>query len=464
MRSTHRLFVFLFAAIFLIPPCFAAPPAADANRIVVMVSIDGLAAHYIDDPKADIPTLRQLAADGARADSMRAVAPTVTWPNHTTLVTGDYPARHGVVSNNYFDRATGKQVTLIADPVFDKDQIVKVPTIYDIAHSAGLKTAGIRWPASRNAHSLDWTMPDCLDLSTLRKYTTPSVLADCLAAGFTLDTPDPKSPGRFGQGADQDKLDTQAFNLILHSHRPQLALLHIIDVDHTQHLYGPNTPEAYAAIKGADSCVHDIVDELNRDFPSRYTIVIVSDHGFSAINRMIFPNVILRDAGLINVKGIRAVGGSVHIVPQGGAAMIYILDKANRDDIIARVTKAFTGVKGVSKILGPDALRKIGVADPAVDPKAPDMMLFAAEGNIFGDTAGGALAFHEKPERKGSHGHDPELPDLHAVFIASGQGIKPGAHLGEISNTSVAPTLAKLLDLNMPDTDGKPLTDILTQP
>jgi predicted AlkP superfamily pyrophosphatase or phosphodiesterase len=77
-----------------------------APPIVVMISVDGLAAHYIDDPKAEMPTLRALASDGARADSMRASNPTVTWPNHTTLVTGVVPARHGVVGNNYFDRAT----------------------------------------------------------------------------------------------------------------------------------------------------------------------------------------------------------------------------------------------------------------------------------------------------------------------------------------------------------------------
>jgi predicted AlkP superfamily pyrophosphatase or phosphodiesterase len=88
-------------------------------------------------------------------------------------------------------------------------------------------------------------------------------------------------------------------------------------------------------------------------------------------------------------------------------------------------------------------------------------MLFADEGCTFGDTAAGALTFLEKPERKGTHGHDPALPDLHATFIAWGVGIQSGAQLGEIQNTEVAPTIAAILGIAMPDTDGKPLAAAL---
>src|SRR5690349_3050362 len=86
--------------------------ATDPDRIVVLMSVDGLAGFYFDDPSAEIPTIRKLAAEGARATGMRASNPTVTWPNHTTLVTGVSPALHGVVGNNFFDRVKGEKVTL----------------------------------------------------------------------------------------------------------------------------------------------------------------------------------------------------------------------------------------------------------------------------------------------------------------------------------------------------------------
>ena len=130
---------------------------------MILISIDGLASYYFDDPRAHIPTIRSLAANGARAMRMKCSFPSVTWPNHTTLVTGVEPGRHGVIANNYYDRQTKKTVPFIPDPLFDKHEIVKVPTVYDVLHQAGLKTAGIIWLASRNAATLDWQLPDVFD-------------------------------------------------------------------------------------------------------------------------------------------------------------------------------------------------------------------------------------------------------------------------------------------------------------
>lgn len=226
----------------------ATPAKPDSDRIVVLMSIDGLAAFYLDDPKAEMPTLRKLAAAGARAEGMRASTPTVTWPNHTTLVTGVSPARHGVVGNNYLDRATGKKVTLILDPVFDKDQIVKVPTLYDLAKAAGMKTTAIRWPATRNAKTLDWTIPTVSTFDLLHQYTTPALVRECQQAGIDLFAGESAQGGSESAGTKpSDDCCTRVFIRILHEHRPSLALLHVAQVDHDQHLHGPRSPEAFTA-------------------------------------------------------------------------------------------------------------------------------------------------------------------------------------------------------------------------
>jgi predicted AlkP superfamily pyrophosphatase or phosphodiesterase len=82
--------------------------AAPAEH-VILVSIDGWAHHYFDDPKCHMPTVKALAANGVRAKRMECSFPTVTWTNHTTLVTGVHPGRHGVLANAYFDRATAEK-------------------------------------------------------------------------------------------------------------------------------------------------------------------------------------------------------------------------------------------------------------------------------------------------------------------------------------------------------------------
>jgi hypothetical protein len=101
--------------------------------------------------------------------------------------------------------------------------------------------------------------------------------------------------------------------------------------------------------------------------------------------------------------------------------------------------------------------------DPKNDPRSPDVILFAGMGYNFGATSAGQIPIDDKPERKGSHGHDPNLPDLKAIFVAWGAGIRRGVELGEIDNTSVAPTVAKLLGIEMPDVEARALEAALVR-
>ena len=156
--------VFISVALMFVLRNRPAEAEPHQNRCVIMVTIDGLANFYIDDPKIRHTGHAETGGSGARAEGgMIAAFPTVTWPTHTTLATGTTPARHGVVGNNYFDRATGKIVPLILDRNLNKAQTVQTPTIYDAAHQASLKTAAVCWPASREAESLDWTVPDMFE-------------------------------------------------------------------------------------------------------------------------------------------------------------------------------------------------------------------------------------------------------------------------------------------------------------
>src|SRR6202012_578301 len=128
--------------------------------------------------------------------------------------TGAEPAKHGVVGNNYFNRAESRKVTLIQDPEFDKEQIVKSPTLYDVAHDAGMKTAAIRWPATRNAKTLDWAVPDVGDADLLMKYSTPILLTEFKDANIPI-------PGKMDFGsknAPRDEAYTDMFDLILKKH------------------------------------------------------------------------------------------------------------------------------------------------------------------------------------------------------------------------------------------------------
>lgn len=453
-----RLLLAVFCLAMFPPAVRAAEPQVD-ERIVVMVSVDGLAAFYMDDPKAEMPTIRALSDAGVWG-RMQASAPTVTWPNHTNLVTGTTSVRHGVVGNEYFDREQQRSVPLILDPLFNKEQIVRVPTIYDAAHEAGLKTAAVRWPASRGAKTLDWTTPEVGSNKQLHEFSTPALVEECQAAGIWADG-EKISSGTREVEIVSDDAGARIFNHILREHRPNLALLHLIHVDHMEHVHGPRSPEAYAAIQHADLQVREIWDILKRDFPGQATLFVVSDHGFASIEHAILPNVVLRDLGLVEVEGDKVVGGSARIVIQGGALFVYVLEEQKREETISRIRKAFEGVPGMDKIAGPSELEEHGMAEPSADPHSPDLVLFAAEGYSYADTASGSEVVVDHAPIKGTHGHDEHLPNLHATFVAWGAGIKPGKELPLIRNTDVAPTIATLLGLKLDQATGKPVNDAL---
>jgi predicted AlkP superfamily pyrophosphatase or phosphodiesterase len=159
----------------------------------------------------------------------------------------------------------------------------------------------------------------------------------------------------------------------------------------------------------------------------------------------------------VEMKGGRITGGDVQLAVQGGSALVYVNDEGNRESIMKRFKEAFANVDGVAKIVGVDEFPKYGIGDPRHDPHAPDLVLFAKMNYYFGETAPG------KKELKGSHGYDSYLPDMYATFVAWGAGIKPGAKLGVVENTSVAPTVAKLLGVEIPNAEGRSLNEALAE-
>ncbi len=437
----------------------SAEPAAD--HCVVLVSVDGLAGFYLDDPRADMPTLRRLAREGARASGMVCSFPTVTWPNHTTLVTGVPPAKHGVIGNSFFDRTTQKTVSLLPDPVLDKDQIVKVPTIYDAAHDAGLKTSGIIWPATRNAKSLDWTVPDMAGNDAWPRFGTGSWLAELHEAGVPVNQHGTWVASPSG-GVQRDWLYVRMAAQVLEKHAPNLLMIHLVETDHVEHRAGPRSDDAYWAVSYADDRLRDLVEAIGRSPKKDHTTLFVcSDHGFFPIDKEIRPNVLLRQLGLIPTapEGKK----TAFCLNQGGACAVYVLDDGRRSEVIDQLRDQLAHVEGVEAVFGPEQFDKIGQPTLAEDPHAADLWLAAKSGYSFSDSLKDDNIVVPRDARAGTHGYLPEHPDLEATCVIWGAGIKSGTSLGKISNMDVAPTIARLLRIELPSAQGKPLVEALAK-
>lgn len=430
-------------------------------RYVVLVSVDGLAASYLRDPKADLKNLRRLADQGASADGMLTSFPSVTWPAHTSLITGTRPARHGVIGNAVWNRDKDRRVVYIGDPELTKDESIRVPTLYDAANAAGLTTASVIWPCSNGAKSLRWVIPDSNQPQLHARYTTPGFAEELAQAGIDI------SPlGGWGWGKQystaRDILYTKVAQYLLEKHRVNLLLVHLITPDGVQHAYGPQTREAYAAVAESDQRIAEIWQTLQQPpFAGEAAMFVVSDHGFAPYEKVIRPNVVLRELGLVTTDADGKVQQrSAWCVGQGGSAFVYVLKGADSGDALATLKTRLGAIEGVTAVLDRGQFTQMGLPDPDKSSEAPHLVLTTGPGYSFNDAQEGA-AVADAGGHLGSHGHDPAPAYMHATFVAAGSGIRAGTRLKTIRNIDVAPTIAHLMGFELESADGQVLTAIL---
>lgn len=442
---------------------YCVPPshAAETERHVVVVSLDGLAAYLVDDPKVPLPTIRKLAREGAIVDGGMIVSnPSVTWPNHTTLVTGVRPEKHGVLANGVLVRgAIGMPTTV--DPNRDQSELVRIPTIVDAAHAAGLSTAEINWPCTRGSQALDDSFSD---VPQSVQHMTPRLRTELVELGLLTDETDAAFKSFSSVG--RDYIWTEAACHVIRQRKPNLLLVHLLNVDGIHHALGSQTTAGYTANAYADMCLARIVNAIeDAGIRDQTTLIVVSDHGFTTTPKAIRPNVLLRQAGLLKVEAGKLSAAEVHVVPEGGIGLVYCTNPGDAPQAAAEFKKMFVGQEGVADVLLPEQYSKVGLPHPREYNQSPDAVLVAADGYAVSGSVDGETLVASNIEARtsiGSHGFLSTLPKMKAMCVLSGAGIRAGSHLSTIENIDIAPTIAALLGLEY-TTDGKPLTSALIE-
>ena len=410
------------------------PSCALAQRgKVVVISLDGFPANVLDDPKLPIPTLRKLMASGT-GGPMLGINPTITWPNHTTMVTGVTADVHGLLLNGAIIH-TGSWPPVKVDPTVDKEKMVRVPTVYDAAHQAGLTTAQVDWVAINNAPTITWAFPE---MASPRGTLEREMVAK---GAISVDDVTDFNKANI---VFRDQIWTKAGAYLIREHKPDLLLVHLLTLDSTQHEYGPNTLAARDAMAFLDGCVAQIVAAVHdAGIEDRTTILVVSDHGFKAFTKQI------RATNAINAAGLDK---KVYVLPEGGSAFVYFDDAG----LAGKAREALAALEGVDHIYGPDDYAALGLPRPERDPQFGQLWVTAKTGYSFSGTTGGPVTA-AVPQIGGSHAYPASDPDMHPIFIATGYGVRKGIQLGLVSNLDVAPTIAKLLGIQLPSAKGKPL-------
>ena len=416
-----------------------AQTAAQRKPIVVVISLDAFGASLLHDPLLPVPELHALMKSGTYAVSMQPVNPTVTWPNHTAMVTGVSPAKHGLIANG---QITGQRTGKVPHVEFhaDKAKLVRVPTVYDEAHAAGLGTAEMDWVAIENPGTIDWSFFE-------QPVVTSPLITEMIADGaLTKDelkdfNSKPSQPYR-------DRLYTRGATFAIKHHHPNLVLLHLLALDGNEHTYGYGTPAGAVTAAFLDDRVKEVVDAVREAGDlDRTTFLIVSDHGQSSVHHTASPNEILKAAGVTPEQATA--------LAEGGAAYIY--EAHANPELDAKIRAAFAASPATDTVPTPAEQAAQDWPLPADNPTAPDVLVYAKEDWKFGDRVPA-----QQPEAQtGAHGYPNTRPLMQEIFIASGAAIKQEGEQPSFPNIDVAATIAKILGVSYAGMDGKPLNAIL---
>jgi len=437
---TWKIFVRLIFACTVLPsPAQTRVPAN--QRTLIVISLDGFPAYALEDPQLPVPILRRLMREGSSSRRMTPINPTVTWPNHTAMVTGVHAATHGLLVNgSLVPSETWPPVKI--DASINKTAMVRAPTVYDLAQRAGLTTAEIDWVAINRAPTITWHFPE---LASPEGTLEREMIEHGVISREDVD--------QFSKTniLMRDEIWAKAAVYLIRQHKPNLLLLHFLTLDSIHHRYGPKSLAGQAAMAFLDRCVAELLEAVNSaGLTDRATVVVVSDHGFKAFDKQIRLSLAFAAAGLAD---------TAYVLPEGGSAMVYV-KKPAEPGLLAKLLRTLDGVEGIERIASREDFPALGLPDPGKDRQMPELIVYAKTGFAFANGKDGPTVI-AAPQTGGAHGYLASDPDMDAIFVAWGYGIRRGIVLDRIRNVDVAPTLASLLGITLPKADGKSLQKIL---
>jgi predicted AlkP superfamily pyrophosphatase or phosphodiesterase len=432
-----RLLIAILALLSLAAPAAAAP--------VLMISIDGLRPADVVEAEArglKLPHLQRFVREGSYATGVIGVVPTVTYPSHTTLITGAAPARHGIVGNLTFDPLLinqGGWMWYATD--------IKVPTLWEAASRAGIKVGNVHWPVSVGAKGVAWNLPQIWrtghgdDAKLLTILATPGLVGQLEAA--TGDA----YPMGIDETIEGDERRGRFAEALIRKHRPGFLTVYFAGLDHEQHDNGADTPPARAGLERLDAVVGKLVTTYLAIEPGG-VVALVSDHGFAPVSRRTDLFHAFIDEGLIRldekgkIKTWEAMPDS-----EGGSAAVML---ARPDDaaLKARVAALLARLKadpesGISQILDRAETDRVG-GNPAAS-----FYIGFEPGASAGSFEGPESPLYKRFPAVGTHGYLPSEPMMRSTFMLLGKGIARGKSLGVIDMRAIAPTLAKIMGTRM---------------
>ena len=418
--------------------CGTAQKQVPQERRILFISVDGLHPEDYLSPSSPAVNLKMLAQKGSYAESVIPIYPSLTFPNHASLVTGVRANQHGIISNTIFDLEKGPT----RDWYFDS-RIISVPTLWDLAREHNRTTALIAWPGSLNA-KVNWLVPEIFSTEGINhdlnwqltlKHTDPLLMKELL---------EHTTVHRISSNQDYDQWMTEAALFIINKHRPALTLLHYRTRDSVQHEFGRAGKESKSALRFVDAQIGRLIEASGPDT----MIIVAGDHGFVDVSQELRPNYLFKKQNWLKTRSGQLSSWKVAAHSGGGMAGIYLQGKDPRfeDSVLKLLEQNSAGRYRVLNRAELDRLQALPHAFCALDPL-----------NGYGFSQSSDGPFVVKLDRtRGEHGALPENPHLWTGFVTAGPGIPSGKNLGKINIIEIAPSIAKLLNVSFPATSQVP--------
>jgi predicted AlkP superfamily pyrophosphatase or phosphodiesterase len=417
---------------------------------LLVISIDGMRPDYVtraDEHGLEIPYLRAMMKEGAYAQDVVGVTPTGTYPSHTTLVTGVAPAEHGIYNNTPFDpKGINK------DGWYWYATDIRVPTLFDAVTAAHRITANVEWPVTVGAKGIGFNIPEYRrahapdDLKLLESLARPD--------GYLEQLERRLGPYTYNgnEGVADDEVRARFARQIIQDQKPYFMTVHLIALDHESHAHGPLSPQANMALERIDSMVASLAGAA-LDSDREAVVAVVSDHGFATVRHVLNWPIPFAQAGLIEKDHPDAA--QVWMWNAAGADSAVMLKNPDDAALHARVAAVLEKLRadpnsGVANVLEGDAIKAAGGWPDA------SFILALKPGYAMGGAWTGPLVV-PNDAGNGTHGWLPGNPEMRASFFIIGKGIAKGRNLGSVDMRQVAPTFAKILDVQLPAASQPPL-------
>jgi len=406
------------------------------GRHVILITVDGFRPDFYLDSSWQAVHIRQLMMGGAYAMGVNTVFPSMTYPAHTTIVTGVQPARHGVYFNNMFEPngPTGKMY-------WNTDSSIKVPTIWAAAQQKGMKVAALFWPVSAGA-PVQYNIPDIGSMGeTVReRYSRPAGFIDLLKQQVF------DGATRIEYGRDVNVGRIAAY--VIGKDQPQLMTIHLFSVDHNEHQQGREGEQVREAVRGADSAVGIIMDAVKKaGIWDETDIIVTGDHGFVTVKTAVNPNVWLVKAGLIT--DVKKDQWKAQFFSVGGSSYLFLKDPNDRATL-ARVQGILDSLpeeqKKLFRIISRRQLDEIGG-----NPEAA-FALSGLDGTSLGN---GMMGEAVRPGHGGTHGYFPDFHEIQTGFVVYGPGVRKGGRVPVMNERDITSVVVRLLGLDLPTAAGK---------